>query len=590
MIALPASAVRQWLTASRRVRTYLLRATYLLALTAVAVTVYYQAVPAGTKLSVEQLRLASAGSWVIAGVLGFQFLAAQVWVAVYVTLSLRDELRGGTYPLMCATPMTGVSLLGGPVLAGLFQVAVLIALSLPLLVLVRALGGVSAGAILAAEATTFAAAVLTATLTALACCWLPPRGGALVLLRPIGLAGGAAFVLTVLATVLAAGGSLFGAGRLGASAATLICPYASMLLQWRAMGDPSFPGAYGGVVALNLAGTLAAGAVLLGRAGRYARGPLLGRALGPDAPDEPPSLGRRRLPDGRIAPPPPIGRLGPRGRSAGRPRPTPWVGGAFAVGWKEADPRLFPPELPLRIAGIGWASFAIVAGLAATSARFQDSPPPVGSTYLPLLAAAGLLLACLAAAVLAASAISGERRAHTWDALRGAPVRDTHLLAAKLLGPWRRGVWILAGPLAPVITAVLLGLASPLAWLAANALTAGALLFAGSLAAGLAMRLRGRGAANAAVAGMLICGWWLLPALGRTWVGPAGDPATRLAVNWLVKLSPPHALADCLTAGIGFRRGGPALAPAGWALASAAVWGALGWALFGRATRQLRAE
>lgn len=131
---------------SRRARHYLLRFLYLTALTFFVWT------------SSGWIERVGAGGWaysadigqnITQAVLQFQAVVAQVLAAVLLSGAICGEYTSGTIWSLLATPLDVRQLVVGKLLSGLWQVVVLLAMSLPLLAVVRAFGGVTWDGLLA---------------------------------------------------------------------------------------------------------------------------------------------------------------------------------------------------------------------------------------------------------------------------------------------------------------------------------------------------------------------------------------------------------------------------------------------------------
>ena len=146
-----ASALR-WLTgpifdkemrvSSRRRRSYVLRFLYIGLFTFLMATVWADNV-ARSRSSVYQIsRMASAGQAIVVAVLWFQFFAAQVIAVVMLSTSISDEIYKRTLGTLMTTPIGSFQIVVGKLTSRLLQIVLLLAISLPLLAVVRVFGGV----------------------------------------------------------------------------------------------------------------------------------------------------------------------------------------------------------------------------------------------------------------------------------------------------------------------------------------------------------------------------------------------------------------------------------------------------------------
>ena len=152
---------------SRRRRSYALRAGYVAVLCVFALSAWYS-IMGISNVSTAVLgvsRLSEVGRSVTHGILSFQFLAAQVIAAVMLSSSLGDEMRTGTLSALMTTPITSFQIVLGKLLSGLWQIIGLLAISLPALAIVRAMGGVPWGMVAAGLCVTLTAALLCGMLS-----------------------------------------------------------------------------------------------------------------------------------------------------------------------------------------------------------------------------------------------------------------------------------------------------------------------------------------------------------------------------------------------------------------------------------------
>jgi len=151
--------------ASRRPRSYGLRAGYLALLTIVILSAWCRTLalqnPA-TAFGVS--RLAYVAWRTTATVSAFQFVAAQLLMAAFLSSSLGSEIRSGALGVLLTTPTTSWHIMMGKLFSGLLQVVQLLMVSLPVLAVVRMFGGVSWGSVCASFCITITAAIFAGTI------------------------------------------------------------------------------------------------------------------------------------------------------------------------------------------------------------------------------------------------------------------------------------------------------------------------------------------------------------------------------------------------------------------------------------------
>jgi len=127
---------------SRRRRNYVLRFAYLALLTAFLSLIWIQM----TRFSGAGLyrisRMAEAGKSIIASIVWFQFIVTQIVAVVMLSTSISDEIYNKTLGLLMTTPVNSFQVVMGKLFSKLLQLMLLLAISLPLLAVVRVFGGV----------------------------------------------------------------------------------------------------------------------------------------------------------------------------------------------------------------------------------------------------------------------------------------------------------------------------------------------------------------------------------------------------------------------------------------------------------------
>ena len=152
---------------SRRKRNYLLRFAYILVLSIFILSIWFSII--GTRNSGPAVyvssRLSQAGRQIIITIAWFQFIACQLIAVVMLSSSISDEIRTGTLNVLLTTPISSFQIVTGKLLSKLLQLILLLAISLPLLAIVRILGGVSWDYVVSNVCITLAATVLAGALS-----------------------------------------------------------------------------------------------------------------------------------------------------------------------------------------------------------------------------------------------------------------------------------------------------------------------------------------------------------------------------------------------------------------------------------------
>jgi ABC-type transport system involved in multi-copper enzyme maturation permease subunit len=153
--------------ASRRRRQYALRFLYILALTVFVGVVWLGVVQYEGNASFVQSRMAAAGQRIVTTIVFFQFFAMQLLAIVLLSSAVSDEVYHRTLGILMTTPINSLQIVMGKLLSRLLQLVLLLALSLPMLAIVRVLGGVSWGYLLSGLCITLTAAIFAGSLSLL---------------------------------------------------------------------------------------------------------------------------------------------------------------------------------------------------------------------------------------------------------------------------------------------------------------------------------------------------------------------------------------------------------------------------------------
>ena len=152
---------------SRRKRNYVLRFAYILVLSIFIVSIWYSTIGIRSSGStVYQIsRFSSAGRHIMTTIAWFQFIAAQLIAIVMLSSSVSDEIRTGTLSVLMTTPISSFQIVTGKLLGKLLQLMVLLAISLPLLAIIRIFGGVPWDYVVSSVCITMTAVMLAGTVS-----------------------------------------------------------------------------------------------------------------------------------------------------------------------------------------------------------------------------------------------------------------------------------------------------------------------------------------------------------------------------------------------------------------------------------------
>ena len=476
---------------SRRRRSYVLRSAYVLLLTAFVVLVWLAKVRDISGANAIA-RMPETGKVIIVTIAWVQFFALQLVAVVILSTAISEEVRARTLGVLMSTPVSAFQIVFGKLLSGLLQLLVLLAVSLPLLTLVRVFGGVPLDYVLATVCITFTACLFAGAVALLfSALFRRAYAGILLTLGTLGVL----YVLVPMMVALAftaLGLDGFGGKKIEIMMIVLLhlSPLGAQLVNTFTILEPgnspiaffSWPLHCGIMVVLSSLVLLAC-TLLVRRASL--RSALGGARPRPSAPTVPPLPGTAPpgppsgtdgaaagLPADRPQPPrgpeplpteppsvafiPPATRLadavGPVGRRGGKIR---HVKGSPVV-WKELRTPLFRSRL--------WRLVALMVALAI-----------LGSLYA-LLGAAGsldedathmffvglyIIVGVVSTAVISATSITAEKESRCWPLLLATPLSEAQILRGKAVGVLRR-CWPAWVPLPlHLIAFVLLGYLHP---------------------------------------------------------------------------------------------------------------------------------
>ena len=150
---------------SRRRRNYVLRFGYLGLLTISLVLTWLAYVPRGGTGVYGISRMAEAGKAITVCLVWFQFIAAQLVGLTMLSTSISDEVYNRTLGLLMTTPISSFQIVTGKLFSKLLQLLLLLAISLPLLAIVRVFGGVPWGYVISSLCITVTAVVFVGLLS-----------------------------------------------------------------------------------------------------------------------------------------------------------------------------------------------------------------------------------------------------------------------------------------------------------------------------------------------------------------------------------------------------------------------------------------
>jgi ABC-type transport system involved in multi-copper enzyme maturation permease subunit len=153
--------------ASRQRRYYLLRFAYACLLMTIVVCLWSSVVRFGGSGSpvVQASRLAEAGKRIVATIIWFQFIGGQILAVALLSDAISGEVRQRTLDGILVAPMGNLYIVVGKLASRLLQIVLLLTISLPLLAVVRVLGGVSWSYVVSGLCITLTTAIFAGSLS-----------------------------------------------------------------------------------------------------------------------------------------------------------------------------------------------------------------------------------------------------------------------------------------------------------------------------------------------------------------------------------------------------------------------------------------
>jgi len=405
--------------ASRRRRGYALRAAYVALLALLIVILWEQVIGHSRPGATVQAQMAEAGKFITAAIVWFQFLALPLVAIVVTSTAISEEVNSRTLGVLMTTPLSSRQLVTGKLLGRLSQILFLAATSLPLLAIVRILGGISWSFLLQGLCIILASTIFAASVS-LFFSTLCRRAYTAVLASIVSI--GILFVVSPFVGLILVGGS---ASARQVAVVSFMHPGALLVRCTEYMFSPRRSAVVGLASVISCVTFLLVGAgVFLRSAMRLVQQVALRRAMG-----DPTFLTYLRRGIERIDLP--SGRPGHLRRVIGPP-----------MIWKEMTCALSRRERRATLLAIGVEILLLF----------------IAYTFVPIMRAVGLEyaqahlmyvwlflgLAVLFTISIPAAILCNERESRTWPLLLASPLTDRDLLIGKFAGVLRRcgPIWL----------------------------------------------------------------------------------------------------------------------------------------------------
>jgi ABC-type transport system involved in multi-copper enzyme maturation permease subunit len=152
---------------SRRKRNYFLRFAYVWLLTGFVAFVWFVTVRSSgsTSATYQVSRMSVTGKYITTTIIWFQFITIQFVAIVMLSNAISDEIYHRTLGLLMTTPISSLQIVIGKLFSKLLQLVLLLAISLPLLSILRVMGGVPWDYVISSLCITLTAAIFTGSVS-----------------------------------------------------------------------------------------------------------------------------------------------------------------------------------------------------------------------------------------------------------------------------------------------------------------------------------------------------------------------------------------------------------------------------------------
>ena len=411
---------------SRRQRNYVLRSVYLALLTIFVVVVWLQEVQYVSSSGLYMSsRLASTGKAIVVTIVWFQFCATQALAVIVLSTAIGDEIYLRTLGVLMTTPITNFQIVMGKLFSKLLQLILLLAISLPLLAIVRIFGGVPWNYIISSLCITFTTIIFFGSVSMFFSIF--SRKSYVVIIMTA-LVLGVLFGLLLFLAMLVFG--FFSWGKqvnIPIIALFHLNPYMLLALNTDVMLNPRLAGRVSYSWPVHCGLMLAASTMVLFVSVSFVRKIALAQASGY------PNILRRLLN--------PTGNRLVKGADSSQPdRQITRVKGSPIV-WKELKSRVSSRERLVVAVIIGLELVLIAAMYLFPVVVDVLDPQRAYMLYLCIFIGLGLLTVT----IFPATSITSEKEARTWPLLLLTPLSGWEILAGKFVGVLRRSsfVWLL---------------------------------------------------------------------------------------------------------------------------------------------------
>ncbi|MFC1792539.1 ABC transporter permease [Planctomycetota bacterium] len=479
---------------SRRRRNYILRFAYIALLTAFLALVWIEAMGQSGSAVYRISRMAEAGKYIVIYIVWFQYCATQFLAVIMLSNSISDEIYHRTLGLLMTTPISSFQIVMGKLFSKLLQLVLLMAISLPLLAIVRVMGGVPWDYVISSLCITLTTVIFVGSLSLFYSIFC--RRAYVVIIMTIMTLG---TIFALLPLGLYAVWDIANPAISERSVFTLIFlpnPYCSMFINTIAIVEPRSAAAltfYSWPIHCGI--MLAASAVLLFVSVFIVRKVALRQATGQlDS-----SSGKRRS------------RRAAKGAGANQQA---FAGAIRRVAgppiiWKELRSPIFRRH-KIRTCILAFIGLILLSGTyyLCVKANVLDDEG-THAAYAVIFMAVGMLFTI----VLPATSITTEKESRSWPVLLATPLNDKDILLGKFIGALRRcfPAWLLL--FGHIIAFSLMGFIHPLAIIQTGILVTWIVIFLSGSGLYFSSRFKHTTTAVSMNFGLVVVIWAILPLL-----------------------------------------------------------------------------
>ena len=432
---------------SRRKRNYILRFVYVVLLTIFVAIVWLSVVKLEGTAAFQKSRMGVAGKTIITTVVMFQFFATQLIAVIMLSTSISDEIYNHTLGLLMTTPINSFQIVMGKLFSKLLQLILLLAISLPLLAIVRVFGGVPWNYLISSLCITLTAVIFAGSLSLYFS--INNRRAYVVIIKTVFTLGVLfAFLPTLLGAVVALLlrnivpilQSAFLSPGILTSAFLYLNPFSAQIVNTAMMLSPTMPAAMPSFYwPVHCAVMLGLSALLLARCVRIVRKVALRQATGQLELASKRKARRKRN----------LRRFASQKRSSGGRTHKPQDSARFIkpvkgspVIWKELRaPMIQGPGRRNSVIGLvaAIAALLLTYALCRKAKCLDEDFTHVSYTLL------FVVIGSIFNMVLSAATITSEKESRAWPILLATSMDDWHILLGKAVGVFRRclPIWLL---------------------------------------------------------------------------------------------------------------------------------------------------